>query len=660
MFGARFRVVVLTAVVSLTMGAFSEASAQSSGRYDNTTSFDVEHFHPMPSQGTNILNVGKSDVLPGGEVSTGAFLHFQDDSLLLETQQEDGEHRRLLDNQLKAEVWASFGIGNVFDFGVVVPFVLYQNTSELDLFDRPGVEADGGSLSDIRLVPKFRLVDPDNSGGLGLALSMPIYLPFGDTQSFNSDGAVRTEPRVIVDYHHKSGFVVALNGAYQFRPERTAQNYVSNDQVRWAIATEIPTPVDSLKVLTSLFGEVKPAPDRSLNNFEQDADENVGDPVEALAGLQYALSKNVVANAGGGAGITTGIGSPDFRVFASLGYTPRTSDSDDDGIDDSEDACETRPEDYDGFEDSDGCPDEDNDRDGVEDSDDTCPNEAEDEDGFEDADGCPDLDNDGDGLEDADDECPDEAEDVDEFEDSDGCPDLDNDGDGVADEEDDCPNTKGIAAANGCQPEDSDGDGLTDNVDDCPETPEDKDGFEDSDGCPDPDNDGDGVLDTNDKCPTEKEVINGVEDEDGCPDEGEQKVKVTEEKIEILERIYFDTGKSSIKERSYNILDQIASVLKANPQITKVRIEGHTDSRGDADYNKQLSQDRADAVREYLIESGIDETRLASKGYGEEQPIADNDTATGREKNRRVEFRIVEVDGEPVSGTDTVETEGGE
>jgi outer membrane protein OmpA-like peptidoglycan-associated protein len=654
------RFVVLALCMCATAALSNPAWAQSSGRFDNSTSIDIENFQPMPAQGTNILNVGKSDVLPNAKPSVGVFLHYQDDPLIVQNPQTGETTARLMDSQLKAEIWAAYGFGDVFDFGIVLPFVVYQNTGDFDLFGASGMDMDGGALSDIRLVPKIRLLNPEKAAGVGIALAAPIYLPFGDSQSFNSDGALRAEPRFILDWRHENGLTIAANAAYQFRPRRTAQNFVSNDIVRWSVGTEIPVGIESVRVIGSIFGNYKLEEDRSVDNFVSEADDNKGDAVEALGGVQFSLPNDLVANVGAGGGVTNGIGAPDVRIFASFGYTPTTGDTDGDGIQDAEDQCVEDPEDPDGFEDQDGCPDDDNDQDGVVDDEDACPNTAEDDDGFEDADGCPDEDNDGDGINDADDECPDEAEDVDQFEGEDGCPDTDNDGDGILDEDDECPNTPGIEEADGCKPGDADGDGIKDHVDQCKTEPEDKDGFEDEDGCPDPDNDGDGIPDTEDKCPMEKETINGNKDEDGCPDKGKEKVKVTEEKIEILEKVYFDTAKATIKARSFNILDQVASVLKANPQITEVRIEGHTDSRGADDYNKKLSQQRADAVRDFLVKAGVAADRLTAEGYGEEQPIADNDSAAGRERNRRVEFSIVEVDGEPVEKKDESDEGDGE
>lgn len=215
------------------------------------------------------------------------------------------------------------------------------------------------------------------------------------------------------------------------------------------------------------------------------------------------------------------------------------TDRDEDGILDRDDKCPDDPEDFDGFEDEDGCPDPDNDGDkicdpwvteqGLEEKYadvckriDQCPDEPEDHDGFEDEDGCPDYDNDKDGVPDTLDKCPDEPEDLDGFEDEDGCPDFDNDKDGIPDSLDQCPNSpedfNGIEDEDGCPEDDRDGDGIHDGIDLCPDEPEDHDGFEDEDGCPDPDNDGDGIPDDEDKCPDDPEDVDGFEDEDGCPD----------------------------------------------------------------------------------------------------------------------------------------------
>ena len=323
-------------------------------------------------------------------------------------------------------------------------------------------------------------------------------------------------------------------------------------------------------------------------------------------------------------------------------------DMDKDGVPNVDDACPTQAEDKDGFEDTDGCPDEDNDKDEIKDVDDKCPGEPEDKDGDRDEDGCPDVDDDGDGVDNKTDKCPKDAEDKDGFEDEDGCPDPDNDKDQILDVDDKCPNdpetVNGYDDTDGCPDgiPDTDGDGLNDQVDKCPKEPEDKDDFQDQDGCPDPDNDNDGILDVNDKCPLVPETMNGIDDEDGCPDKKLTLVKVTKEKIIILQKVFFELDKDIIKPVSYPVLDEVAETMKAYTYIKKVEVQGHTDSQGKDDYNKDLSQRRANAVRKYIMDKGVEGERLTAVGFGEDEPIDTNKTKAGRANNRRVEFKILE------------------
>ncbi|MDJ0761761.1 MAG: OmpA family protein [Myxococcota bacterium] len=291
------------------------------------------------------------------------------------------------------------------------------------------------------------------------------------------------------------------------------------------------------------------------------------------------------------------------------------SDTDMDGIYDPDDTCPEKAEDQDGFEDDDGCPDEDNDLDSILDRDDKCPLTPEDVDGVEDQDGCPDTDNDSDGIQDDKDKCPAEPEDKDGFQDEDGCPDPDNDGDGILDA-----------------------------VDQCPDEAETIDKFEDEDGCPESDRDEDGFADVRDICPDEPETVNGVEDDDGCPDEA--LVEVKEDKILLGERLFFDFAMTRIKTRSRKILKQLANLIKTHPEYLVISIEGHADTKGASEFNLRLSERRARRVRKYLIDLGVEPNRLIIVGYGESQPWVDPNTVDKRFKNRRVELVIKEIDEE--------------
>jgi outer membrane protein OmpA-like peptidoglycan-associated protein len=352
-------------------------------------------------------------------------------------------------------------------------------------------------------------------------------------------------------------------------------------------------------------------------------------PVELLTGFKFYLATSSFFAIGAGVGLTgvgplNNIGSPDARVFASFVFEPTVGDRDGDGIPDDVDKCPDDPEDFDDFEDKDGCPDPDNDGDGIPDVDDKCPNDPETYNGFEDEDGCPDKkdeDRDGDGIPDSVDKCPDEPEDKDGFEDQDGCPDPDNDGDGIPDKDDKCP---GYDA---------------DKKDNFAKTKEDMDGFEDDDGCPDFDNDKDGILDKDDKCPNEPETVNGYKDDDGCPDKNP--ITITKDKVLIMEKIYFETDKDIIKPISYPILDTVASTLVKATELKQLEIQGHTDERGSQKYNLDLSGRRAAAVRQYLINKGVGAARLTARGYGEDRPKCKQSTEECWSQNRRVEFIII-------------------
>ena len=190
---------------------------------------------------------------------------------------------------------------------------------------------------------------------------------------------------------------------------------------------------------------------------------------------------------------------------------------------------------------------------------------------------------------------------------------------------------------------DPDGDGIPSANDRCPQKPEDPDDFEDSDGCPDLDNDADGIPDAQDRCPLKKEVVNGVQDDDGCPDQGLARVAIRAGKVEITRKVFFDSGSDRLKAVSHDILNQVAGVLRANWQLRLVRVEGHTDHRGDKEMNVDLSERRAMRVKAYLVQRGVASFRLQTKGYGPTRPVSRRRSREAMAKNRRVEFTIIKV-----------------
>ncbi|MEM9731439.1 MAG: OmpA family protein, partial [Myxococcota bacterium] len=246
-------------------------------------------------------------------------------------------------------------------------------------------------------------------------------------------------------------------------------------------------------------------------------------PVELLGGFKFLSKVGFATGIAGTGGLTTGYGAPDWRLIGMIGYTMPEKDDE------------------------------------------------------------PPSDRDGDGIIDELDACPDDPEDYDGFQDEDGCPDLDNDADGIPDLEDACPDEPGPPENNGCPDTDRDGDGVPDRVDNCPDEP-------------------------------------GPPQNQGCPEE--QRVAIEEGQIEILEKIYFEFDSAKIQSRSFPLLDNVAAVLNAHPEIALIRVEGHTDSRGSDAYNLRLSQRRAESVVRYLeTKGGVSADRLEAEGFGETQPI---------------------------------------
>jgi len=311
-------------------------------------------------------------------------------------------------------------------------------------------------------------------------------------------------------------------------------------------------------------------------------------PLEVLGGFKYLHPKGFVVGVSGSAGVTPGYGAPDWRGVGLIGFTM------------------PGPE-----------PIVDSDGDGILDDVDQCPNDPEDFDGFQDEDGCPDLDNDGDGILDVNDGCPNDPEDIDGFEDEDGCPDPDNDGDGILDVDDQCPNEPGTLENN---------------------------------GCPDPDRDGDGVPDRIDNCPDEP----GTVENHGCQEA--QLVVIGAGRLEILEKVYFRTGSHKLQKRSFALLDNVAKVMNAHPEIELIRVEGHSDSTGSLKFNMRLSKNRANTVVRYLVGRGkVTKERLISEGFGPTRPLVpDAKSKEELAQNRRVEFHIVET-GPEDAATETQE-----
>jgi MYXO-CTERM domain-containing protein len=412
---------------------------------------------------------------------------------------------------------------------------------------------------------------------LEVALAATLRLPTGDQASYASDGRVTFYPRLLASKQlSDAGTLLNFSLGPVLRP--------ATDEPGVKLGTQLRLTFGGLLALSKVVGVTAEA---ATSTTADKAFSKSGTPVEAALGGRLSFS-NAVLGTSLGTGLTRGVGAPDLRWLVTLAVPGPTE-----AVAAPERAVAPQ--------------DDDPDRDGVHGSMDACPDKAEDLDGFDDADGCPELDNDKDGMADASDKCPADAEDVDGFEDTDGCPEVDNDKDGISDGGDKCP----LEA-------------------------EDMDHWQDEDGCPEADNDSDTILDPQDKCPNEAETKNGVDDEDGCPD----LVRIEEGQIRTLEPIFFDFNKATIQARSEPLLNEMANLIRTRPDLGVIAIEGYTDARGSAQYNLKLSRERAAAVRNVLIKSGVDDARLTSDGFGSAHPVEDNKTDAGRAKNRRVEFHF--------------------
>lgn len=435
-------------------------------------------------------------------------------------------------HQVTSDLTVGVGLWNRLELGVALPVLLYQTGA------RPGVNATwalgtyvlpGNGLGDLGLDAKVVLLRPTNGerGGFALAVDERFTMPTGDPSSFLGEASVTSDTRLLAEHRYRwIGTHVALGIKARGRPADFACGAVEVNACKSRFGHELPFVfgisvrphgfgIDRKKRMTwflEMHGHVPVSP---MEPFTSTA----ASSLELDAAARLALGADVSVLGGLGTALIGGVGDTPIRALVSVSWAPRDRDRDRDGIPEDLDRCPTLPEDRDGFEDSDGCPEADNDQDRVPDGVDQCPNQAEDNDGFEDDDGCPDLDNDADGIPDKADVCPNEAGKPDAT--KNGCPDRDQDG--IPDERDACPDEAGPAhhdpKLNGCPvTRDLDGDDILDVDDACPSVKGVPLANPKENGCPDPDPDKDTFIGDEDKCPGEAETWNGSQDNDGCPD----------------------------------------------------------------------------------------------------------------------------------------------
>jgi OmpA-OmpF porin, OOP family len=505
--------------------------------------------------------------------------------------------------QVYVHFGASFALWSRLMISMDFPLAVSQSGDDSILGGAVLQGASGAAAGDLRVGIRGRFFgeywDPFQVGAGGY-----LYVPTGS--GYAGDGSIYGQPHLLLG-GRLPYFVYSAKVGSVLRGSNNPHN------LSYGVAIAASLLEDTLQIGPELIGAV----DLQDSDLLEGAIERRGTVnAELHVGVQYRILDLFPIGIAGGPGLANGVGTPQFRVLARLGYDPRPPkeqtapppDSDGDGILDKDDACPNTP--------------------GVASDD---PKKH----------GCP-PDTDGDGILDQVDACPDTPGVADDDPDKHGCPPPgDRDADGIVDEIDACPDTPGVKsddpAKNGCPP-DRDGDGIIDDKDACPDTPGVASTDPDKNGCP-PDSDGDGIIDPEDACPDKPGPKDADPAKNGCP-----KVIITDKEVLILQKVEFDFDKATIKSVSNPLLDEVAKTLNAHPELVKIEVQGHTDNKGHRFYNKALSQRRAEAVVEALTQRKVDKARLTAKGFGQEKPIASNATDVGRATNRRVQFKIVSRD----------------
>jgi OOP family OmpA-OmpF porin len=576
------RVFTLATLLPLT------ALAQSS---TSLPAFDLEHLTLNPGGRASML-IGTGDELHERELRVSLGVQAEFNPLMIYA---DGKWAgALISNRFTGHLVAGFGITDRIELALQLPVVLIQTGDDLSAYGMGKVT--GTALGTPLLQGRFGFLSQERGNPVDFDAQVGLGFPFGAAEALSRDQTVSFIPRLGLGRSFgaiRAGLRVGalIRGATVLSPQ--------SPQVRDEIGSAFNIDATLTMTRAGLRAEV------TLMTWIPFT--RIGGSVELLAGVRYPIGWFEIF-ALGGPGFGSYPGTPAARKMIGLSFSPPLKPK----------CVEGEP--YVLGE----CPELDRDSDTVKNASDACPEVA----GVPRLKGCPVKDADKDGVEDEVDKCPNEPGPAARN----GCPIRDRDHDGIEDEVDACPDEPGTAERKGCPVRDRDHDGIEDDADKCP----DEAGPPERQGCPVKDQDGDTVPDEFDNCPT----VAGPPENQGCPAGKKQLVIITRDKLVIKDKVYFDTGRATLKVKSYPLLNNIADVLKDHSDIDKVKIEGHTDSTGRADVNRKLSQARAEAVMMYLVRRGVKANRLEAKGYGPDRPADTNLTATGREANRRVEFII--------------------
>jgi OmpA-OmpF porin, OOP family len=571
-------------VVSILINCFSGGIAFAQ-QPEPQKGFAIDRFDPA-EHGSDWFTVESLDLRGNPRIGLGLVLDWGYKPLVL--YREDGsELKTIIEDQLFAHVGGGIIFLDRIRLALNLPVALFQDGKGGATTE--GIGGETFKSSNATTVGNLRIGADVRIAGeyrdpISFAIGLQVHAPTGSQDAYTSDGSTRLVPRLMIAGRLSKFEYGARLGMNVRTKDIQFENKKLGSEINFGVSAGVRIANGKLLLGPELFGSTVVTDKNSF--FKRKTT-----PLELLLGLHYLFHPDWKTGLGASFGLTPGYGSPAVRVVGSIAWLPEPE----------------KP---------------------VE----------------------PPKDRDHDGIFDHDDACPDEPGPASSDPTKNGCPvPLDTDGDGIIDKEDACPTEPGIPTddptTNGCPaPSDRDGDGIIDEKDACPDEPGVATNDPETNGCPPPrDRDGDGIIDKEDACPDDPGPRNSDPSKNGCP-----RAVITATQIRILEKVNFATAKAVILESSYPVLSEVVSILKEHEEVTKLSVEGHTDNRGSSKYNKTLSQKRANSVMKYLVDNGISASRLVAKGYGFERPIATNDTEEGRAENRRVEFNILEQNGDSI------------
>ncbi|WP_437806587.1 OmpA family protein [Sorangium sp. So ce1078] len=579
------RAVLLLATLSLPV----PAAAQSS------TAIALDQFDPSPA-GDPFFGVPSP--FAGGHLVARAHATFSYADAPLTLVQGEVE-REVVASQALLHVGAALSLWDRLLMDATLPLAVAQTgdgaavPGEPAPPDAPAPGApDAPAVGDLRISVRIRALGEENAP-VQLGASFGLHLPTGATDAYMGEGAVRVAPQLVAGGRMEGLLVWSAAAGATFRSSGNPSTVTYGGGAALLLWDERLQVGPEIYAATPLQGGSVGLSDRTRVEHARTT------RAEALLGVRMRpLARTalggLVVGAAGGPGFGKGVGTPAFRLVGTLAWAPpdggrvKVTDTDLDGLLDTEEACPYAAGPRSADAKRNGCPAEDRDEDGVPDPDDACPEKV-----------------------------------------------------GEA----------GTAGARRGCPLDTDGDGLQDSLDFCPKEPGPADDRGMKPGCPAPppppppppvtDADGDGILDPDDACPREKGATSEDATARGCP----KLVRVQGEEIVLLEPIGWKGVQAlqpAIDPRSVPALEEMAAVIQDHPEWARIEVQAHTDSTGDAKFNEMISAARAEAVCKWLVAKGIVTERLVAKGYGASKPIADNGKAEGREMNRRVQLLVLE------------------